>query len=222
LAIRKDTKSMPAFALTLGKGKPKMKEADGTGEIGCRPQRPTDARPYALFVCRNVTMADLVERLEMSAAPYFNYPVVDLTGLAGKWDFEVGWSPRATLERSGGDGVSVFEAVDRQLGLKLEQKDVPMPVIVVERVNEKPADNPPSLPVKVSPPVPTEFEVASLKLSAPDEQMGGPSFQPGGRLDFRHFPHSPGIFVRAVRLQVCQSGWIRRSSIWSQKPVSTR
>ena len=187
LAIRKDTKSMPAFALTIGKGKPKMKEADGTGEIGCRPQRPTDARPYALFVCRNVTMADLVERLQMSAGAYFNYRVVNLTGLAGKWDFEVGWSPRATLERSG-DGVSVFQAIDRQLGLTLEQKDVPMAVIIVEHVNEKPTDNPPGLPTKLSPPMPREFEVASLKLSAPGELPGGPGLQSGGRLDFRHFP----------------------------------
>jgi uncharacterized protein (TIGR03435 family) len=113
--------------------------------------------------------------------------VIDSTGLKGIWNFEVGWSPREMLERSGGDGVSVFDAVDQQLGLKLVQQSVPTPVMVVDRVNEKPIDNPPGVTAKLSPPPPAEFEVASLKLSEPGEQPGGGT-QSGGRVDMRAWP----------------------------------
>ncbi len=35
--------------------------------------------------------------------------------------------------------------VDKQLGLKLEEQQVPTPVMVVDSVNEQPSDNPPDL-----------------------------------------------------------------------------
>jgi len=187
LAIHKETRSMPAFVLTVGKGKPKMKEADGSGETGCRPQPPNGSRPYALFVCRNMTMEALVQRLRTSGGGYLTSPVVDSTGLKGIWNFDLGWAPKAQLQRLGPDGVTLFDAVDRQLGLKLEQQSIPMPVIVVDRVSRTPADNPPGVTAKLPPPPPSEFEVASLKLSPPDEQMGGGS-QSGGRVDMRAWP----------------------------------
>jgi uncharacterized protein (TIGR03435 family) len=81
----------------------------------------------------------------------------------------------------------LFDAVEQQLGLKLEKQNVPMPVIVVDRVNEKPTGNPPGVSAKL-PPSATEFEVASLKLSAPGEEPGGGGFLNGGRVDLKGFP----------------------------------
>ena len=46
-----------------------------------------------------------------------------------------------------------------------------MPVIVVDSVNQKPTENSPEA-MKSFPPLPTEFEVASLKPSAPDTTGG--------------------------------------------------
>jgi uncharacterized protein (TIGR03435 family) len=37
--------------------------------------------------------------------------------------------------------LSLFDAVQRQLGLKLELRKRPMPVLVIDRVNEQPSDN---------------------------------------------------------------------------------
>jgi uncharacterized protein (TIGR03435 family) len=187
LVVHKDTRPLPAFVLTLGKGKPKLKEADGSGGSGCRPQPPEASRLYALFICRNVTMEVLVARLRQSGGAYFEYPVVDSTGLKGTWDFEVGWTPRLALQRTG-EGVSVFEAVEKQLGLKLEQQNVPTPVIVVDRANETPTDNPPGVTAKLPPPPPTEFEVADLKLSSPGARPAGGFQVRGGSLDLRGFP----------------------------------
>jgi hypothetical protein len=83
-----------------------------------------------------------------------------------------------------GDRITIFEAVDKQLGLKLEQKQIPTPVMVVDSVNEKPSENPPgvaeALPMV---PAPTEFEVASVKPTDPSERGLRFQMQPGGRLN---------------------------------------
>ena len=64
------------------------------------------------------------------------------------------WTPRAALEsrpangQPGGGavaasdpgGISVFEAVEKQLGLKLEKGTHPMPVIVIDHAEEKPVE----------------------------------------------------------------------------------
>ena len=61
LVVHKDIKLMPAFALTAGKGKPKMKEGRaGSGEPGCQgvPQNPAPGTvPYQVISCHNMTMA---------------------------------------------------------------------------------------------------------------------------------------------------------------------
>jgi uncharacterized protein (TIGR03435 family) len=38
-------------------------------------------------------------------------------------------------------GISVFEAMERQLGLKLETRRHPMPVLVIDHIEQKPTDN---------------------------------------------------------------------------------
>jgi len=186
LVVHQDTKPVAAFVLSPGKGKPKLKASDGSGDSGCRVH--PDGSSLVPLVCHNVTMEAFVERLRTMAGADLNLPVVDSTGLQGGWDFEIGWTPRRALERSGGDGVSLFQAVDQQLGLQLEQKSVPMPVIVVDRVNQKPTENLAGIAAKLEPPRDAGFEVASLKLSDPDEEPGGSGLQPGGRVGFRAFP----------------------------------
>jgi uncharacterized protein (TIGR03435 family) len=65
-----------------------------------------------------------------------------------------------------GENMPVFDGVDKQLGLKLELTTIPMPVIMVDSANERPTDNPPDA-AKSFPPVPTEFDAAEIKPSAP-------------------------------------------------------
>jgi uncharacterized protein (TIGR03435 family) len=70
------------------------------------------------------TMADLAVKL----APYAERRVFDATGLEGRYDFELRWS----------EEVSVFTAIQEQLGLKLESARSAVDVIVIDHV-EKPA-----------------------------------------------------------------------------------
>ena len=67
LAIRKEVRPLPAYVLTAPKGKQKLKEADGSGDTGCRVSldqpRPADpaagvpSAPTISYTCRNMTMA---------------------------------------------------------------------------------------------------------------------------------------------------------------------
>jgi uncharacterized protein (TIGR03435 family) len=113
---------------------------------------------------------------------------VDSTGLKGAWDFDLKWTSRALLSAASADAITIFDAVDKQLGLKLEPQTAPMPVIVVDGANEKPTENPPGVITALPPPPPAEFEVADIKPSPPGENQGGQGLMPGGRIDLRGFP----------------------------------
>ena len=99
-------------------------------------------------------MTELAENLQRMANAYIDHPIVDATGLQGGWDFLIGWTPRggpqqpASANAAGGamaaapdpSGLSVFEAVDKELGLKLVKQTRSIPVIVVDHIDEKPKE----------------------------------------------------------------------------------
>jgi uncharacterized protein (TIGR03435 family) len=190
LVVRKDTKPMPAFALLVSNGKPKMKEASGSGEPGCQnvPQDPAPGTvPYQIISCHNMTMEAFADILRnWTGGTYLPDPVVDRTALKGAWDFDLKWTARNRLAQAGGDGISLFDAVDKQLGLKLDAQKLPLPVLVVDSVNQKPTPNAPEVAAKIPPPPPTEFEVATIKLSAPNAR-GQQGRMQNGRLDLQNF-----------------------------------
>jgi uncharacterized protein (TIGR03435 family) len=78
-------------------------------------------------------------------------PVADTTGLAsltGKYDYTIFWSNPATTAALGRnpaiddpDGPSIFDAVQEQLGLKIEKRKSPAQVLVVDHVEKKPTEN---------------------------------------------------------------------------------
>ena len=90
-------------------------------------------------------MAELVDRLPHVAQAYLVRPLVDLTGLKGAYDFSLTWTPRGPQPGLSGQvngglvqapaprgGITLFEAIEKQLGLKIEERKYPMPVIVVD------------------------------------------------------------------------------------------
>jgi len=99
-------------------------------------------------------MGELAENLQRMANAYIDHPIVDATGLQGGWNFLVGWTPKGALQTPTGaspaagvmaaaadpGGISVFEAVEKELGLKLVKQTRSVPVIVVDHVNEKPVE----------------------------------------------------------------------------------
>jgi uncharacterized protein (TIGR03435 family) len=187
LVVHKDSKPMAAFALEVAK-KPLLKEAEGSGDTGCKfdfqntqqqPPSPdggpsTIKLPVFVYTCHNTTMAAFAVGLidVPGAAQYFgNRPVVDQTGLQGAWDFTLKFTPKVPAGLTvTGESMPLFDAVEKQLGLKLEASTASMPVIMVDSVNEKPTPNPPDIAKTF--PSPTEFEVAELKPSDPGASGG--------------------------------------------------
>jgi uncharacterized protein (TIGR03435 family) len=199
LVMRKEERPLSAYALTAPKGKQKLKEADGSGDTGCRlsldqPRRSdaAPAVPQALtvsYACRNMTMAAFAQGMTgMALAPQFigNNPVQDKTGLEGKWEFTFKYTLPGTA--AGGDAITLPDALDKQLGLKLEQQTLTLPVFVVEKAS-RPSPNEPDVAQKI-PVYPTEFEVATIKPFVPPTPgaAAGPiaigiRMQPGGRVE---------------------------------------
>ena len=204
LAFRKEERPLSAYALTAPKGKQKLKESDGSGDTGCRmtldQPRPADiaagAPPSlaATYTCRNMSLAAFAEGMRgMLLAQQFigTNPVQDKTGLEGKWDFNF----KYTLPLSGApsDTITLPDAVDKQLGLKLEQQTLTLPVFVVEKAS-RPSPNEPDVSQKI-PALPTEFEVATIKPFVPPTPGAGAApiaigirMQPGGRVEISGLP----------------------------------
>ncbi|MGD0443095.1 MAG: TIGR03435 family protein [Edaphobacter sp.] len=177
LVVHNGTAPLPAYVLSVGKGKPKLKEGDSSAESDCQYQEPPKAPPGTIqniaFVCHNTTMAQLTDNLHDWANGYLSEPVVDSTGLKGAFDFDIKWTGRGQLQRAGADGISIFDAVDKQLGLKLDLQTAPRPVLVVDSVNQTPTPNSPDLEKSLPTPPPPQFEVATIKPSQPAEGSRG-------------------------------------------------
>jgi uncharacterized protein (TIGR03435 family) len=159
LKTHTENREVTVYALTLGNSKPKLTQADESERSGCRPD-PNAPKPYTniqtMIACKNTTMAELAETLQQRAAAYIDHPVVDDTGLQGGWNFLMGWTPKALFQATqapnpnqpeGGivqasdpGGISVFDAVQKELGLKLVKRTRSIPVIVVDHVREKPIE----------------------------------------------------------------------------------
>ena len=144
LATHNEDRPVPVYVLEAGK-KPKLKDSDGSARSDCKIVQ-SDKRYY---VCQNTTMAQFAERLPSVSAAYTHPPVLDLTGLKGAYDFQLYWTPKAALStaKAGTDTAStpvdeytVFEAVDKQLGLKLEEQKHPIQVVVIDKVERRPTE----------------------------------------------------------------------------------
>ena len=212
LKAHTESKPLPTFALTVGK-KPLLKESDGSGEHGCKPaggngnpgrgggmimtgNADGTVTQIALgpggtiqYACRNLTMKEFAADLgEMFTGDIGQNPIVDRTGLTARYNFDVRWSIsfRGGIGLANDDRVSIFDAMDKQLGLKLEAVEVPTPVVVVDSVNRTPTANLPDIAGRLNiPPLPTEFDVVALKPFDQEQAMNRmlvQRVQPGGRV----------------------------------------
>jgi uncharacterized protein (TIGR03435 family) len=167
LKIHKDSKELPGVVLSAGSGKPNMKPAaDASASANCQGQPPQDGVPQQVVNCHSISMDDLARLLANVANG--SGSGLNKTGLEGKWDFTIKWTPPALLARAGADGISIFDAVNKQLGLKLEASKVAQPVIFVDSVNEAPTPNAADISKFMPPPPALEFDAAVIKPTNPD------------------------------------------------------
>jgi uncharacterized protein (TIGR03435 family) len=90
-----------------------------------------------MFQATGVGLAALADNL----AEILEHTVVDKTGLTGEYDFKLKWHPEDSGPPAEGDpGISLFTAVQEQLGLKLESAKGPVDILVIDHA-EQPAAN---------------------------------------------------------------------------------
>jgi uncharacterized protein (TIGR03435 family) len=152
--IKMHEEDRPVSAFTLLRGKPKLKKADPGSRTSCTEfpgpdeKDPRLANPAItrLLNCTNVTMAQFGKLLPVNADDYVQSPVLDKTGLEGGYDFTLYFSDAALVgadSRSSdpNGGISLAEAIDKQLGLKLELQKRPAKVLIIDHIDQTPAAN---------------------------------------------------------------------------------
>ncbi len=189
LVLHTETKPIPSFVLAVS-GTPKLKAGSAPADPKtppCAPpqvtQQTSTSVPFSALSCHGVTMEAFADVLRNWGSGYITTRVVDQTGLKGTWDFDLKWTPRNMLSRGGSEAIALPAALE-QLGLKVTLDKVPAAVLVVDSVNDKPADNPSGTAQSLPAPPPGEFDVADIKIAAPDTPTVG-RLQPNGRLDFQ-------------------------------------
>ena len=126
LAVHPESRTVPGYALVVGKGGPKL-EPSKEGEQTHGQILPNGLEFQA---CNLGVLASILARPA-------GRPVVDETGIAGKYDVKLAYAP---ADDANSDLPSVFTAV-QGLGLKLEPRKVPVKTLVVDHVNRVPTEN---------------------------------------------------------------------------------
>jgi len=176
LVTHTSEKPMPAYVLTTIKGKSKLTAADDpSAPDNCAFQPPPNPGPNSniAFLCKNTTMETLAKNLRQWGGAYTPKPVVDATSLKGGFDFRIEWTGKGQLARAGADAITLPDALEKQLGLKLDLQTAPRPVLVVDSVLQHPTPNSPDLEKILPTPPPPTFDVATIRPAQPGAQGNG-------------------------------------------------
>lgn len=144
LTFHHDKRELSVYVLSAGKAGPKLTKSEGdpNGLPGLFFRAMGDLN------VRNATMQDFTGLLQNAV---LDRPVVDQTGLAGRYDFTLKWTPddsqfggmgaKVPPSTDGGAAApSLYTAIQEQIGLKLDATKAPADVLVIDHV-EKPSDN---------------------------------------------------------------------------------
>jgi uncharacterized protein (TIGR03435 family) len=146
----------PFDSYTLLATNPKLKKADPANRASCQVVWGDEKDPsIEVLTCQNTTMRQLAQQLQSPASGYIKSPVLDATHIEGAYDFVLRFnslrdvqaratppqSADATVPSDPGGAISLFDAVDKQLGLKLQKEKRPTPMLVIDHIEEKPTEN---------------------------------------------------------------------------------
>ena len=129
-----EKRPMPVYALVVGKGGPKLRPPSEPGH----ELHGVNGRNQFLET-DSITMYDLADYILGSFAT--DRPVIDRTGLTGTYKLRIEATPEYRINGNPQPGdLSIFTAVQEQLGLKLEPSTGPIDTIVIDHV-EHPSEN---------------------------------------------------------------------------------
>jgi uncharacterized protein (TIGR03435 family) len=139
LALHREQKELPVYTLLVGKNGPKLRAAEEDGEVSMGP-----AAGGIGF--QRITMTDFASRF-LSRLPPIGRPVIDKTGLPGRYDFTLSLAPRADakpddMKRAAlEEGFSLFAYALDQIGLRLEAQRAVIDLLVIDHIERVPTEN---------------------------------------------------------------------------------
>ncbi len=138
LKYHEDKKEMSGYALVVSKSGFKLKPVDAAGGPG---SSTNGNGKDATFKATAMTMPALADYL----ARQTNTVVVDKTGIAGAYTFEMKWSvlaDRADIKPGDADpGPTLFTVLPEVTGLKLQTEKVSTPIFIVDKLERVPSEN---------------------------------------------------------------------------------
>jgi uncharacterized protein (TIGR03435 family) len=151
LALHKESKDGPIYALVVAKAGLKIKELPpdpNPPDPKTMPDKPDPKHPFrggmrmgrGELTGTGIKLTFLAEALSNQVGR----KVVDQTGLKGDYTFELKWTPDENQgdasASSDVNGPSIFTAIQEQLGLKLEAQKAPVDLLVIDHA-EKASEN---------------------------------------------------------------------------------
>jgi uncharacterized protein (TIGR03435 family) len=150
MQVHRETRDAPVYALVRsGSAPPKMTKSTSNDLASCvQPTNATAVAPNSrltsVWSCHNISMELFGTRLRSMAPGYIQHYTVDATGIQGNWDFSVAWTPNGGVKPSADEpdgSMTVFDALDKELGVKLEEQKRPAPMLVIDHIEQKPTEN---------------------------------------------------------------------------------
>jgi uncharacterized protein (TIGR03435 family) len=162
LAAHFEKRDVAGYQLVVAKGGAKLIASAGEPDTNDDPAKPAapfkmkldregypelpPGRQYSMAVDRDRArwrFADeSMEQFAELLGSQIRQPIVNATGLRGKFDFVVSWSFAATRPNAPPDSSpSIFSAIQEQLGLKLESKKIPVDTLIVDHIERTPSEN---------------------------------------------------------------------------------
>jgi len=147
LTFHREKRELAVYAVTVAKGGPKLTKSKGAPD-GSPDQTFTELSSQRVVLREtNATM----EEFALMLVDVMDRPVVDQTGIAGRFDFTLKWTPDETQFGSQGVHFSppgddpnaapgLFTAIQEQAGLKLEPVKAQTDVIVIDHVGRSSAN----------------------------------------------------------------------------------
>jgi uncharacterized protein (TIGR03435 family) len=129
LVLHRELRMVSGYRLVLAKGGLK---APASAPDGASVGRSTRSR----IDCEGCTMTQFSVKL----SEVLHWPVVDMTGVAGKFDVKVDWKSEGADANPVDYSTSIFAALQEQAGLRMESGKVSAEVLVIDSA-EKPSEN---------------------------------------------------------------------------------
>ena len=145
LKTHQEDREQKVYILTVAKGGSRLSVAK-TEDASTNPvtgKTAKKAAPVRFTLGHLVAPASTMEQFQTLLGQLVGRPVVNRTGLPGEYDIELTWTPEAASPDGAAvdpAGLTIFTALQEQLGLKLESGKDALPTLVVDHI-ERPTEN---------------------------------------------------------------------------------